>query len=92
MDVTALGTAGVIAVLLVPVVSRLKNKNWSSEVKHAFSMVAAIVAAFIAALIDGHVNSVKEALPLFFSSFTSSNVVYTQFFSRTNLNERLTES
>lgn len=89
MDSTALGTAAVIAAVLVPLVSLIKKPSWSTEAKHMLGLGSALVAAIAGAVVDGHVNSVNELIPYLTTAFTTAQTLYVLYFSKTDLNTKL---
>lgn len=89
MDGNALGTAAVVAAFLMPIISLIKKPTWSIEAKHILGMAAALIAAVVGAVVDGHVNTVQEFIPLFGTSFVSAQTLYTLYFSKTQMNATL---
>jgi hypothetical protein len=90
MDGTALGTAAVVAGLLVPVVSFVKRAQWSSKVNYVIGFVAAFVAAAVGAVVDGNVQNVKEFIPYIGTAFATAQTVYQLYFGGTALDQKLT--
>lgn len=91
MDGTALGTAAVVATMLIPVVSYIKARTWPSEIRYLVGLLAAFIAAFVGAVADGHVHNVKEFIPYLGTSFITAQTVYQMYFSKTELNAKLTD-
>ncbi len=89
MDGNSLGVAAIVAVFLVPVISLIKRPTWSVEAKHLLGMVAAIIAASVGALVDGHVNTIQEFIPYVGTAFTTAQTLYTLYFRDTSVNAKL---
>lgn len=89
MDGNSLGTAAIVAVFLVPIVSLIKRPTWRLEAKHLLGLGAALVAAIVGALVDGHVNTLQEFIPLVGTAFMTSQSLYALYFNDTKLNEKL---
>lgn len=91
MDAGGLGTAALVATLLLPLVSLIKQPTWSANAKQALGLAAALVAAVIGALVDGNVNTWQEGIALLGTARLVADTVYAQFFRETQFNETLTE-
>jgi peptidoglycan/LPS O-acetylase OafA/YrhL len=91
MDGSVIGTTAIIASFLVPVVSYLKRKGWTDRQKYLLSLVAAFVAALAGALVDGHVNNWREAVPLVGTALATSQTVYALYFRNTEINQKLSD-
>ena len=84
------GTVAVIGMILVPIVSLIKQPSWSPKINHMLGIVASIVATVVGTLIDNSGMGWKELLPRFTTAFATSQVIYNLYFGDTKMNETLT--
>jgi hypothetical protein len=89
MDSGGLGTAAMLAVFLMPVVSLIKKPTWSRQVKYLVGMVAALICALAGTVIDGNVKSWGEFLAYFSVSLATSQTLYQMYFKDTEIEEKL---
>lgn len=89
MDSVGIGSAATFALLLMPFVSLIKKPSWSDKAKQALGLGAALVAAFIGALVDGNVNTWQEAVAYFATARLVAETLYTQYFRGTEANAKL---
>lgn len=89
MDGNSIGTAAAVAAFLLPIVSLIKRPEWKTETKHMLGLLSAIIAALVGAVVDGHVNSVQEFIPLLGTSFVTAQTLYVLYFSKLDINAKL---
>lgn len=88
-------TFAVIAGLIVPfVVSFLKNKTWSTQVKQLIAIAVSLVVGVGITFIDNgvSVDGWQDILANFGVVFTVANVWYGQYFGNTVVNAKLESS
>lgn len=90
MSATAMGTTALVAAALVPVVSLVKRASWSKKQNYLVGMIAAMIAAVVGALADGHVTTWQQALTQVLVGLGTAQTVYTLYFKDTNLDKKLT--
>jgi hypothetical protein len=91
MDGAALGTAALLSVFLMPIVSLIKKPTWRHEAKYLLGMAAALLAAIVGAFVDGSVKSVAEFVPYFGTALASAQTLYNLYFGNTEANKKLEE-
>lgn len=91
VDGNSLGTAALVAMFLVPIVSLIKRDNWSDQVKQLLGLGAALVAAVIAGAVDGTLSfdSWESIVAYFGTARLVAETLYSQYFRNTALNTRL---
>lgn len=90
-----ISNVAIAAGFIVPfIVSFLKSNNWSQEIKHALSLVVALVFAVATTAIDKGVSlDTWQALVSNFGViFAEAQIFYIQFFQKTELNYKIEES
>lgn len=91
MDYTALGTTGIIAIMMIPLVSIIKRPSWGTKINYLIGMGAALVAALIGGVVDGKIKKPSEALAYIGTAYASSQMVYNLVFKDTQVNADLTD-
>lgn len=91
MSSSGVGTTAVVAAILVPIVSLIKNPKWNDKKKYAVGILAAAISAVIGALIDGNVKTWQQAFSLIFTALGTSQTVYMMYFKDTDMNSKLSE-
>jgi hypothetical protein len=89
MDNASLGTAAMLAVFLMPLVSLIKKPSWSPKTTYLLGMAAAIVCAVVGAVVDGDVKSPQEFVAYFGVALATSQSLYTLYFRDTELQSTL---
>jgi len=91
MEAGVFGIAGLAGVILPFVISFLKDTTWSTQIKHLVSFGLSAVVAFGITVVDNGVviSNWTEFLANLGVIFTVANVVYTQYFSNTELNKKI---
>lgn len=89
MENGAVGTAAILAIMLMPLVSLLKKPTWSRQAKYLLGMAAALVCAIAGAFVDGHVKSAGEFVAYLGVSLATSQTIYNLYFKDTEVQQEL---
>lgn len=94
MEPMTLGGAAIAAIIIPPIVSFLKNTDWSFQIKQLLSFVVSFVAGLLVLVVDNGVSvdtltDTNLVFNNFAMIFTASHIMYTQFFEKLKVNEKL---
>ncbi len=87
MDIVVLMIAGTV---VPPVASFLKSEKWPNWAKLAISLLVSLGISIGAMAINGSFQSWQEFVAQFAVVWATSQLVYKQYFSNTDLNSTLT--